>query len=411
MKKTKKVPTLRFPGFSGEWKSYRLIDVSEKIQDGTHFSPQIQESGTYKYITSRNIRNGYMDISDVYYINEKDHEEIYKRCDVLYNDVLITKDGAGTGNVCLNEFKENISLLSSVAFIRANKNKTLNEYIYQYICCPIGKNEIESLIAGQAITRITLSKLKNFSFKFPPLPEQQKIASFLTSVDERIRRLARKKELLERYKKGVMQKIFSRKIRFKDDNGKEFPKWKDRKLNEVLFEHNSTSTGKEEVHSVSVHKGVINQIEHLGRSFSAANTDHYNLVKPHDIIYTKSPTGDFPFGIIKQSKLAKNVIVSPLYGVFTPETSHLGYMLDVYFESKLNVLNYLSSIVQKGAKNTINITNNTFLSKSLCLPVSQLEQKKIASLFMVIDKKIDLVTTQLEKTKTWKKGLLQKMFI
>jgi len=126
--------------------------------------------------------------------------------------------------------------------------------------------------------------------------------------------------------------------------------WADRKLSDILFEHKEKSTGNEEVYSVSVHKGVINQIEHLGRVFAASNTENYKRVLPGDIIYTKSPTGDFPFGIIKQSKVSKPVIVSPLYGVFRPETAELGVILDAYFEYPERTVNYLSSIVQKGAK-------------------------------------------------------------
>lgn len=70
--------------------------------------------------------------------------------------------------------------------------------------------------------------------------------------------------------------------------------------------------------SVTVRKGLINQIEHLGRSYAAVDTGHYNRVLPGDIVHTKSPAGDFPLGIIKQSKILAEVIVSPLYGVFTP---------------------------------------------------------------------------------------------
>jgi type I restriction enzyme S subunit len=201
------------------------------------------------------------------------------------------------------------------------------------------------------------------------------------------------------------------KIRFNDHKGKKYPDWKERKLSEVLFEHKSKSTGAEEVFSVSVRKGLVNQIEHLGRSYSAAKTDHYNLVKPHDIVYTKSPTGDFPFGIIKQSLVSKNVIVSPLYGIFSPESPGLGYMLNVYFESARNTLNYLSSIVRKGAKNTINITNNTFLSKSLNLPITIEEQNKIGELFKELDIQVNNIESKISKAEQWKKGLMQKMFI
>lgn len=185
--------------------------------------------------------------------------------------------------------------------------------------------------------------------------------------------------------------------------------WANRILSEILFEHKEKSTGKEEVFSVSVHKGVINQIEHLGRAFAANNTDNYKRVLPGDIIYTKSPTGDFPLGIIKQSKVSHPVIVSPLYGVFTPETIDLGVILDAYFHYPERTINYLSSIVQKGAKNTINIKNETFISKSLILPTDKLEQKKIAHCLSSLDDVITSESQRLELLTAFKKGLVQNL--
>lgn len=205
-----------------------------------------------------------------------------------------------------------------------------------------------------------------------------------------------------------MNNNFKFRLRFPEFRDK--PTWANRKLSDVLFEHKEKSTGKEEVHSVSVHKGVINQIEHLGRTFAASNTENYKLVLPGDIIYTKSPTGNFPLGIIKQSKVAQPVIVSPLYGVFKPETIDLGLMLDAYFEYPERTINYLSSIVQKGAKNTININNDTFLSKSLILPTDKTEQQKIAACLSSLDDLITAEGQKLEVLKEHKKGLLQNLF-
>jgi type I restriction enzyme S subunit len=178
-----------------------------------------------------------------------------------------------------------------------------------------------------------------------------------------------------------------------------------------LTETKNKSEGAEPVYSVSVHKGLVDQVEHLGRSFSAADTDHYNRVEPGDIVYTKSPTGDFPYGIVKQSRIDINVIVSPLYGVFRPETPWLGYWLHVFFESYVNTGNYLKPIIQKGAKNTINITNTTFLSASLKVPVDHDEQQKIADFLSAIDAKINLVADELSEAQDFKKGLLQQMFV
>ena len=186
--------------------------------------------------------------------------------------------------------------------------------------------------------------------------------------------------------------------------------WKEQPLSNFLFEHKTKSDGKCEVHSVSVSKGVINQVEYLGRSFAAADTSKYNLAKPNDIIYTKSPTGDFPYGIVKQNKNPYNVIVSPLYAVYSPINKHIGYILDSYFESSVNTNNYLSSLVQKGAKNTINITNDTFVSKDVCFPTDPAEQEKIASCLTEIDNLIAAQGQKVDALKEKKKGLMQQMF-
>ncbi|HHR5848893.1 TPA: restriction endonuclease subunit S [Providencia alcalifaciens] len=186
--------------------------------------------------------------------------------------------------------------------------------------------------------------------------------------------------------------------------------WTNRPLASVLNEHGLKSTGKEVVFSVSVHKGLINQVEHLGRSFSASNTDNYNRVIPGDIVYTKSPTGDFPLGIIKQSKVDSPVIVSPLYGVFSPETKGLGALLDAYFETPANTKLYLDPLVQKGAKNTINVTNKKFLSGSLPLPTSKAEQEKLGFFIDSVDELITLHTQKLNALKDHKKGLMQQLF-
>lgn len=202
---------------------------------------------------------------------------------------------------------------------------------------------------------------------------------------------------MSKQKKGLVPEL--RFAEFEDD-----APWTNRPLASVLNEHGLKSTGKEVVFSVSVHKGLINQVEHLGRSFSASNTDNYNRVIPGDIVYTKSPTGDFPLGIIKQSKVDTPVIVSPLYGVFSPETKGLGALLDAYFETPANTKLYLDPLVQKGAKNTINVTNKKFLSGSLPLPISKAEQEKLGYFIDSIDELITLHTQKLGALKDHKKA-------
>lgn len=186
--------------------------------------------------------------------------------------------------------------------------------------------------------------------------------------------------------------------------------WPIQPLSNFLHEHKTKSDGKCRVHSVSVSKGVVDQVEYLGRSFAASDTSKYNLAKPNDIIYTKSPTGSFPYGIVKMNKNPYNVIVSPLYGVYSPTNKYVGYILDSYFESPERTNTYLSTLIQKGAKNTIQITNSTFISKNVCFPTDEAEQQKIAECLSSVDDCIKAETDQLQALKDHKKGLMQQLF-
>ena len=400
-KKKTLVPQLRFQEFKEEWENKSMRDFT-KINQGLQIpiSERFYEKAddNYFYITNEFLRK---DSAKSYFIKNPSESVI-----CYEDDILMTRTG-NTGQVVTGvhgAFHNN--------FFKIKYDETCSKwFLYFFLTSHKTQHTILKLAGTSTIPDLNHGDFYKITLNIPTLPEQQKIASFLSAVDEKIQQLSRKKKLLEQYKKGVMQQLFSGKLRFKDENGKDYPDWQSRALNEVLFEHKLNSTGAEEVFSVSVHKGLINQVEHLGRVFAAKNTDNYNLVKSGDIVYTKSPTGNFPLGIIKQSKIKKNVIVSPLYGVFTPETPGLGYMLNVYFESPINVNNYLASIIQKGAKNTINITNTTFLSKKMKLPISKNEQAKIGSFLELLDKKIKQTNKFLNKNKMFKKGLLQQMFV
>ena len=406
-KQNQNIPKLRFPEFSGDWGVKRLKDIASKVTDKNRDN---LINNVFTNSASRGIVNQreYFD-KDIANQNNLQNYYIVEDDDFIYNPRI--SNHAPVGPVSLNQIGRGVmSPLYSVFRMKCGNLKFVEKYFsttkwHEYM------KGIANYGARSDRMNITTQDFYLMPIPLPIEEEQQKIANFLTLIDNRIEKLIDKKNLLENYKKGVMQQIFSQKIRFKDYDGGDYSDWERKKFNEILFEHKLKSSGKEEVFSVSVHKGVVNQIEHLGRSFAAKETSHYNLVKNGDMIYTKSPTGDFPYGIIKQSKVDKNVIVSPLYGVFTPKTKALGYILDTYFSSRENTHNYLHSIIQKGAKNTINITNDNFLSKSMFLPQSKEERQKIANLLTTIDKKIENIQTQISESKTFKKGLLQKMFV
>lgn len=158
-------------------------------------------------------------------------------------------------------------------------------------------------------------------------------------------------------------------------------------LSDILTERNEVNTAQHEVCSVSVSQGVVNQVEYLGRSFAAKDISHYNVVHYGDIIYTKSPTGDFLYGIVKRSHQQNLVAVSPLYGVYIPVSNDIGCFLHYYFCNAVSAKNYLHKLIQKGAKNTINITNQRFLENTINLPKAEKLAQVVALLNCLSNKK------------------------
>jgi type I restriction enzyme S subunit len=181
-------------------------------------------------------------------------------------------------------------------------------------------------------------------------------------------------------------------------------------LSKVLKEHKLKNTDGRDVFSVSMEYGIVNQIELLGRSYAAADPSHYTIGRRYDVVYTKSPLKAFPFGIVKQCKFDGEVALSPLYGVFTPPNPHLGLMIEAYFESPNRSKDFLSPLCQKGAKNTLQITNTTFLSGRLPLPTQPAEQQKIAECLSSVDELMAAQARKLDALKTHKKGLMQQLF-
>lgn len=194
------------------WSIQELSLVSLKIQDGTHFSPKSTE-GPSRYVTSKNIRFGYIDLQDCGWISSEEHEQIYKRCDVRYGDVLITKDGANTGNAALNTLEEPFSLLSSVAMIRANPEILLPDFVLHYILSPVGQIRLTDLMTGLAIQRLTLVKIKSFLLPIPPIGEQRRICAVLNANDARIRSEEVALAKLRQVKQGLMADLLSGRVR------------------------------------------------------------------------------------------------------------------------------------------------------------------------------------------------------
>lgn len=284
------------------------------------------------------------------------------------------------------------------------------DYLIYYLLTKRGTDILEAASPGGAGRNRTLGQERFLKSKItlPPLVEQQKIATILSTQDKVIELKEKLLAQKQQQKKYLMQQLLTGKLRLPGVNGE----WMTVKLKELLSERNEKNVEQNHrICSVAVSKGVVDQIEHLGRSYAAADTSNYGVAHYGDIIYTKSPTGDFSLGIIKQNRMRENVAVSPLYGIYKPISFSTGYLLNVHFESAINTKNYLTPIVQKGAKNTIAISNSAFLENKILFPMDEATRSKIAKIFELTDHEIDMLQKSIEAEKQKKKALMQLLLM
>ena len=313
-----------------------------------------------------------------------------------YNEeiVLVARVGANAGQLQITTIPCGVT--DNTLIINA---KEWNRYIYYYL----QHYNLNRLVFGSGQPLITGSMLKKLKIIYGEESERNKIVNLLCLLDERI---ATQNKIIDKLQSLIKGIVYQAKI-----DGVRQNTWQKKELRKVLQERNEKNTKGYEVCSVSVTQGVVNQIEYLGRSFAAKDTLHYNVVKYGDIVYTKSPTGDFPYGIVKRSNIRYNVAVSPLYGVYEPVNDNIGIILHFYFMQPSNALNYLHRLIQKGAKNTISITNGRFLENTIPLPNSSEETKRLAWLLTAIQNKMVLELDLLSNYQKQKQYLLRQMFI
>lgn len=209
----------------------------------------------------------------------------------------------------------------------------------------------------------------------------------------------------------MMQQIFSQKLRFKADDGSDFEDWDDITLGEI----SSKSLAKNKDESISevltnsATQGVIKQSDYFERDIvTTSNLKGYYVVEIGDFVYNPRISSQAPVGPIKRNKQCLGVM-SPLYTVFTTNKGDINY-LEYFFESSI-WHDYVKSVSNSGARHDrMNIKNQDFFDMPILYPCLA-EQTKIANFLNSIDQKIDNVTEQIDHAKTWKKGLLQQMFV
>ena len=395
------VPALRFPEFSGEWSKDCLNEFLE-------VQPARNTQGIYSKDDVLSVSGDYGVVNQIQLLGRSfAGKDVSNYHIVRTNDIVYTKSP-------LKEFPYGIvktnqgtaGIVSTLYAVYSAKSNTDPKFVEYYFSSKERTNKYFKpivRIGAKHDMKIGNEEVLRNIVVFPSKQEQNKIQEFLRIIDERIATQSKIIEELTTLRSALHQGIMS--------TGLEDGSWRMQTLAEVLYERTELNNEGHAVHSVSVSKGIVNQLEYLGRSFAAKDTSRYHVAYPGDVIYTKSPTGEFPYGIVKQSQISIKAALSPLYGVYVPISPEIGYIIHNHFLSAKNALNYLHPLIQKGAKNTINITNQRFLQNSMPLPTNKNAASLYYNAIKTVSDKIILEEMVMEKFQSQKSFLLKTMFI
>lgn len=393
--KTHKTPKLRFSGFSCEWEEKRLDNFS-KINPTTPHLPE-----KFIYIDLESVKNGQLLQKNL--INRLNApsraQRVLNKGDIIFQTVRPYQQN----NFFFN-FEGDYVASTGYAQIRAKEDSL---FLYQCLHTYSFLRKVLVRCTGSSYPAINSNDLKSIKLAVPHFNEQQKIATFLSFVDEWLENIQTQKENLEKYKKGMMQKIFSQAIRFKDHNGKSFPKWEEKKLGEILKERKEYSTkGKGYPHISLTTQGVVPKSERYNRDFLVGDDEvkGYKITRLNDLCYNPA---NLKFGVISINKLGAGIF-SPIYVTFEIIEQNIDFV--GYYLIRDEFINKARRYEQGTVYERMAVSPADFVKVKVAFP-SLPEQQKIADFLTSLDKAIEAKQQQITLAENWKKGLMQGLFI
>lgn len=408
MEKNKMVPEIRFPEFNDEW---NINKTEILIQSGNSYPINSYLKSGVLLIQGLNIYPGKLNLTNPIFVDKNSNNN--RHVAIKEGDIILGLNRPIINNnikACLFTLAE-AYLYQRAGVLKFSKKHIHNTFLYQYIRSEIflKKLTLELVGSDQPYIKSNLFEItKNY---FALLPEQKKIAKFLSSIDQRIQLLEERKEKLQAYKKGVMQQIFSQQIRFKQEDGSDFPEWEEKKLKDIATITKGKGISKNDITENGIYYCIrygelyTHYDEIISEVLNKTNSCDKNLIfsETNDVIIPSS--GETHLDIAKASCILKdgvilggdlNIIRSEMNGVF------LSYYLNHSQKYDISKLAQGSSVIHLYASH--------LLSLKIIIP-SLPEQNKISSFIQSISKRINQTQSQIDKTKEFKKGLLQKMFV
>lgn len=401
----RKVPKLRFKEFSDEWEE---INEEIKILSGNAYPLESYNLEGILLVQGLNIYPGKLIIENPIYIS-KDFNN-FKHIDINNGDILLGLNRPIINNelkVCLFE-NDKAYLYQRAGILQFNRSKINARFLYQYLRSEFFKRKLEKELVGSDQPYIKSDLFKIIKILSGKFTEQEKIANFLSNIDKKISLTEEKLELFREYKKGVMQKIFSQELRFKDSNGNDYPEWEEKKLEEILIKNKEKNKNNQYtlVQSISNKYGFVNQDEYFeDRKIASNNLSNYYVVKNKNFAYNPSRIN---VGSLAYKKDFSISVISPLYVSFYADNIYVNdiFLLNWFFS--LPFYKQMNSSFEGSVRN--NLSYDTLSNFNILLPNLK-EQQKIVDFLSSMDIKIENIEKELEKLKEFKKGLLQQMLV
>ncbi len=391
---------MRFTVYSNDWFLEKLDNVCQFVRDGTHGSFKDVEIGI-PLLSAKDIFDGKININEnSRLISIDDYNTIHKNYELTKGDILLTIVGT-IGRTAMVNMDEKFTLQRSVAILRVNEQISYN-FLYYYIQTSAFQNRLKSVVNQSAQGGVYLNSLKKLNIKLTAdMNEQNKISSFLSIIDKKIELLEQKYQYYQEFKKYLMQQIFTQKLRFKNDK-----QWNVYLLRNFINEYNERMGNKSNLPILSsTLNGIFLQNEYFNKSVSSKDVKNYKIVPNGYFTYrSMSDTDKFRFNI---QSIVEVGIISPAYPVFSTQNID-DYFLYYYLNNSNFIKKQILSLKEGGTRYALSFSK--FKKLKISLPSLE-EQEKIANFLSAVDKKIDLIQTQIQKMEEFKKGLLQQMFV
>lgn len=443
------IPKLRFPEFKDSWVNDKMGNLyTFKVTNSFSRENLNYENGTVKNVHYGDIHTKFQTLFDI------------TKESVPFINSYISIDRFADGNYCkegdliLADASEDLNDVGkSIEVVNLNNEKVLSG-LHTILARPTSqkislgfvgylfksnniRTQIQKESQGSKVLSISSTRLSNISLVIPSKEEQTKIASFLTAVDSKLQALKKKKSLLEEYKKGVMQRIFlaekvsesglsklsesglsgfedeqdfdnpkilkSCKSRFRQVDGSEFPEWEVKKLGEV-GEVNPSNTKLPErfiyIDLESVENGQLKKENTILRSEAPSRAQR--VLEKNDVLFQM--VRPYQMNNLYFNKEGDYVASTGYAQIRTTQNSK-------YLFHYLHFQNFVDRVIERCTGTSYPAINSTDLSNILIdIPCPE-EQTRIADFLSSLDEKIQVAQVQIDKMETWKRGLLQKMFV